>query len=850
MGMKREQLPIYDVSRELADAVAGHGRVILTAPTGSGKSTQVPQMLVDMGMVPSGRIVVLQPRRIAARMLARRVARERGVQVGGEVGYQVRFDRKVGPDTRIVYETDGIILRELLSDPSLRGVGAIVFDEFHERHLHGDMALALALRLQATDRPDLKLIVMSATLQHDPLQAALAPCGLVTSEGRTYPVTVSYTRLAAGREAPAVWDSAAEATGRLLAAEASGDVLIFMPGAYEIRRTIEALGRERAARGVELLPLHGELSPDQQDRAVTPGGRRKVVVATNVAETSLTIDGITAVVDSGLARKACYDPHRGINTLMIEPISQASADQRAGRAGRTRPGQCVRLWSESSHKRRDAAELPEVLRVDLAETVLQLRVIGISDVDAFFPLEVPDAASLARSEQLLTDLGALDEAGAVSECGRRLLRFPLHPRVGRMLLAGEWYGCVPSVCLLAALVEERGILLRRVSAQVKERRLDLRDGRDESDLLLMAAAWHYARRCGYQRGPCDELGIHAQAARRVEAMRDQLLRIAAGAGLDVSVDVPTDDAMAKCVLLGFADQVAKRLGGGSAARCELVHGRRGTVSRESCVGGEHSLLVAAGIQEIGHGRGTADVVLSDVTAIREAWLHELFPDAFGDRRHVAYDAVGKRVRAELQVAFRDLVVSAKVVSDVTDDEAAPVLAAEVVQNPKVLKRWDAKVEAWIARVNLVAAHCPELQIPAIDDEGREFLLEQVCLGLRGLKEVKQAEVWPALRSYHSREQRVAVEAYAPERVKLSNGREPKVHYVAGQAPYIAQRIQELYDVVESPVICMGRARLQVHILAPSQRPVQITDDLASFWEHGYPRAKKDLRGRYPRHEWR
>jgi ATP-dependent helicase HrpB len=369
-------------------------------------------------------------------------------------------------------------------------------------------------------------------------------------------------------------------------------------------------------------------------------------------------------------------------------------------------------------------------------------------------------------------------------------------------------------------------------------------------LLLIVAVWHAVHRSGFSHGLCDQLGVHGQSARRVGAMREQLLRNASAAGLDVSVDAPTDESLAKCILLGFSDQVAMRLGGGTAARCALVHGRRGSVGRESCVGTSYPLLVAAGIHEIGRGGGDAEVMLSDITAIEQSWLRELFPNDFVAQRVVQYDAVAKRVRTEEQTVFRGLVIHSVFGGEVQDEEAAPVLAGQVLQNPKVLKRWDTKVEQWIERVNLVAKHCPELGVAAIDDEGRRFLLEQVCLGLRGLKEVKQADVWPALRSYHSKEQRDAVQVYAPERVRLSNGREPKVHYEAGQHPYISQRIQELYDVTELPAICMDRLQLRVHVLAPNQRPVQITDDLAGFWERGYPQARKDLRGRYPKHEWR
>ncbi len=367
-------------------------------------------MLLDRGLLGDGEIVILQPRRLATRMLARRVAAERNGRLGDEVGYQIRFEKVASKKTRIRFVTEGILLRQLLQDPELRGVAAILFDEFHERHLYGDITLARTLQLQETTRPDLKLVVMSATLESDKLEKYLAPCPILTSSGRMHPVAIEYlTKPVRGENYP-ISDLAADELERL-AAQTEGDVLIFMPGKYEITRTIAALRASRVSDRFVALPLYGELPPAEQDAALAPSAKRKVIVATNVAETSLTIDGVRVVIDSGLARIARFDPRRGINTLFIEKISRASADQRAGRAGRTAPGHCLRLWTESEHLERAAQELPEVKRLDLAEVVLTLKASGIEDIAGFRWLEPPDPKALENAERLLTDLGAIPRAG-------------------------------------------------------------------------------------------------------------------------------------------------------------------------------------------------------------------------------------------------------------------------------------------------------------------------------------------------------------------------------------------------------------------------------------------------------
>ncbi len=846
--MSRE-LPIFELEDELVRTARRSNRFILTAPTGSGKSTQVPQMLVDHGLAGNGRVVILQPRRLAARLLAARVARERHVRLGDEVGYQVRFDDVTSAATRMVYVTEGILLRRLLTEPALPGVAAILFDEFHERHLYGDLTLGMALRLQAGCRPDLLLGVMSATLETVALRRHLGDCPLLRSEGRVYPVDIHYREKPLDPQRTPPWEAAAETFDRLMADGAPGDALIFMPGAYEIARTIQAIQARPSSRGVAVLPLHGELSPDAQDAAVAGTNRRKVVVATNVAETSLTIEGVRIVIDSGLARVPRFDPWRGINTLRVESVSRASADQRAGRAGRTAPGLCVRLWTEREHQGRPAVELPEVRRVDLAEAVLLLKAADVPDIRAFPWLDGPEEKALARAETLLDDLGALEgPSGAITALGRRMALFPLHPRYSRMLIAAEAFGCVREAAWIAALTEGRHLLARRTDSDTLQRRERALGEEENSDFALMIRAWSQAEANGYDVESCRRLGIHAQAARQAGAAADLFLRLARKAGLRIDEAEADAEAVARCVLTAFPDHVAKRLDGGTL-RCQVVHGRKGVLAKESAVRGA-PLVVAAEIREIEAGRGAIEVRLSLATAIRREWLETLFPRHFSRHIRVAWDGAAKRVTAEEEWLYHDVPLESRRLDRPPAEEAATVLAEEVNKGRLVLHGWNAAAEQWMLRINFLAQTCPELEIPAIDAEARALLVQQLCWCAASYKEIKDKPALPLVLAWLSTAQRARVERHAPERIELSNGKWAKIVYAAGAPPRIALRIQELFGVQETPKIAMGRVPLQVQILAPSQRPVQITQDLRGFWREAYPKVKQALQRKYPKHEWR
>jgi ATP-dependent helicase HrpB len=837
-----EPLPIYELDEEIVAALREGNRLVLEAPTGSGKSTQVPQILLDGGVLGNGRCVILQPRRLAARMLAARVASERGVKLGGEVGYQIRLDNVSSRDTRLLFVTEGILLRQMLADPALHGVSAIIFDEFHERHLHGDISLARALDLQETTRPDLKIIVMSATLDGAELAGYLGTASFLKSEGRVHPVEVLHLPHEP-REDP-VWELATDAVAGHFD-DTPGNILVFMPGSYEIQRTIRELQARLGSR-CAILPLHGELPAAEQDKAVNRGGGRKIIVSTNVAETSLTIDGITLVVDSGLARMARHDANRGINTLFIEKISAASAAQRAGRAGRTAPGVCVRLWTERDHQRRPLRELPEIKRLDLAETILSLKAAGVGDLKTFRWIEPPDMAALDRAEILLRDLGALDAAGPITDVGRRMLNFPLHPRYARMLLAAEELGCVRAAALIAAITQTRSMLLK-VDKRIEEERLEIFGG-GTSDFLVLMRVFEWARSRDFRMNECRSLGIHTDSARQVGKLFEQFLDIAHAEALLIEDAPPSDEAIARCVLAGFADQVAVRKNPGTLV-CDIVRGRRGLLSRQS-VASEARFLVAAEIAEIEGRDGDARVLLSLATGIEEAWLRETFPADFTERAEHFFDKSQNRVVVRREKIFRDLVLENRDRDAEPGPAAASCLADEVLAGNLRLNGWDDAVEQWIHRVNFLARLCPEQGLPVLGDDERHHIILLVCDGATCYRDIKEAPVLPHAKSLLSHAQQQFVEKQAPERLELPSGRRAKITYSDTADPVLASRIQDFYGVQGELKIALGRHALTLHVLAPSHRPVQVTKNLQSFWAETYPQLKNQLQRQYPKHEWR
>lgn len=846
-------LPVFEIADSLRAAVSSEekSRVLLKAPTGSGKSTEVPGMLLDAGI--SGMILVIEPRRMAARLLAGWVAKQRRATLGHEVGYAVRFDANYRDDTRILFLTDGVFQRWIQDDPELHGVGAVIFDEFHERRLAVDIALARCLDLQDGPRPDLRVVVMSATLETAGLADFLTPAVSLEAGGRTYPVDILYRpdrtpvndrRGGPPREIP-VWEKMVRVCCEAMTMPDAGNILMFLPGTHEIRKTIELLESGSTTRGWDVFPLYSSLPPAAQEAAISPGSKPKIIVATNVAETSLTIEGVRTVIDSGLARVSSYEPRRAINTLLIKKISRASAEQRAGRAGRTSSGRAFRLWSEADHAKRAEFEAPEVHRLDLAEATLLLKAAGVHDIRNFRWFDAPTEAALLRAEHLLHDLGALSTDGDLTDEGAKMASLPLEPRFSRLMLAGHEHGCVAETAFIAAAVQGEGVFTNKRGGVGRK---DFIFADDHSDFAGEWRAFESAEEMGFDPKRCGQLGILARGARETAKGFERLRSLAKRFGWEWKpVNFKANhEAIGHAMLASFSDQLAIRFNQGTLA-CRLVGNRRGKLDEESCVK-DAPAFVAAEITEV-EAREVI-VHLRRATAIDPAWLSTLFPADMTVTDGAAWDDARRRVVSRKEMRFRDLVMETKESDhNVNPDQAAAILAAKVLSGDLILKNWDHTVDQWTARLVLLGNAMPELEMPSWTDEDKADAIAQICHGAVSYKEIKEANVWRVLREWLNSAQRAALDAYCPERIDLANGRSAKITYEIGKDPFISARVADLFGIWETPLIAGGRVPLLVHILTPGQKPWQMTKDLKGFWASGYAQMKKEVAGRYPRHPW-
>jgi len=838
-------LPVNAIADDIAAHLREQHRLVLTAPTGSGKTTQVPQIIHQAG-VTDRHLVVLQPRRLATRMVANRVAHEMNTSVGGLVGYQTRHDSQVNRDTRIRFMTEGLFLRLMQSDPQLRDVGCVVLDEFHERNLDADVALALLRRLQADARPDLRVVVMSATLDADAV-AAYLDCDALHAEGRAFPVDVSY--LPKIPTAP-VWDLAADALRAFVDSGRDGDALVFMPRVFEINRTIRAMQAvvARAGESIDVLPLHGSLPPAEQDRAVAPArdGRRKVIVATNVAETSITIDGVTCVIDSGQVQMHRYDPQRALNLLRVESCSRASADQRAGRAGRTSPGVCMRLWTEKDHAHREAQTPPEVRRVELAEAVLLLKTMGVADVRGFAWMDPPDDADVDHAVELLTRLGAIDADAphALTPLGDRMTRFPAHPRIARMLLDAADAGCLGRATTWAALIAERDIATRSGASKLR-RFLD--PDEPPSDLAVRERALREARQSNFDRHACESLGLHGVTCREVDRAAKQFERLARNMKLPLADSNADTPALLRCVLAAYPDHVAVKLDA-HRPHCEMPGRRRVVLDRDSVVKDAGPVL-ALDIREV-ERRGGRETVLGLASAITLDDLLEVHTDRVTQRSRAVWNDELQAVEQADETLYDGVVIDSVHRPDADPAVAAEMLVERITAGELRLERWDDHVEQWLARVRCVATWFPERELVTYTDVDLQLIVHELVDGATRWSQVRNRPVLDALRNALSWDDQQFVERNAPTRLNLPSGYGMPITYEADAPPRGAAKIQQLYGLDETPRIAGGRVALTLEILAPNYRPVQVTTDLASFWANTYPDVKKELKRRYSKHEWR
>ncbi len=852
-------MPIDDVLPQLIAALSSQNNVVLKAPTGSGKTTRVAPAILDAGLAGTGSIVMLEPRRVAARAAARRIAFERGGAVGGEVGYAVRFDQKVSRDTRLRIVTDGVLLRNLQDDPFLERIAVVVFDEFHERGINVDLALGMVRRIQQTVRPDLKIVVMSATLAAEPVAAFLGNCSNVVAEGKLFPVELAYlggpkgtTGLAvpsgssmhtAGARYNPLFDAAGiDTVVRAVAAainQTPGDALVFLPGVGEIRRFEKELATLASRHNLAVMPLYGDLPAEQQDAVLGPCERRKVVLATNVAETSITIDGVTAVVDTGLARVLRYDEHVGLDRLVLSRISKASAAQRAGRAGRTQPGVALRLWTGEEQRALPEEEEPEVRRVDLAGPVLQLHAWGEADVAAFPWFEPPRELSLAQADKLLTRLGAL-EAGQITELGQVLSRLPAHPRVARLLIEGHKLGIPERAALAAALLSERNPFQTRSGPH--ERRQA--QHQSESDVVDRVAQLEEFEASG-SRGAVSNM-INMGAAHFVIRTKDQLVEILGQVGARLNREetvVPpgmsADKALQRALLAAFPDRVARRREM-SGRRGVMVGGRGVRLANESSVTASELFLC------VDVDAGTTEALVRMASAVDRAWLD---PKLLEVRDDVTFDSRSSRVIALRRTCWDDLVLDEVALGHIPDDKLSAALATAAAEDLSRVFPKEGDVRDYVERAKALREWMPELGLPPLDEAQLTSLLPSLSQNCRSFDDLRKAPWLQWIKTLFTQVQLQAVEREAPEKLTVPSGNRVAIQYKAGKRPVLAVKIQELFGLADTPRIAGGRVPVLMHLLAPNMRPQQVTDDLKSFWNNTYQQVRKDLRARYPKHSW-
>ena len=835
-----QPLPIDAILPELQQALRSARAVVLEAPPGAGKTTRVPWAV--QSALGDAEVLVAEPRRLAARMAARRVADEHGEQLGEKVGYSVRFEDVGGARTRIRYATEGIVLRRLLADASLRNVGAVILDEFHERHLATDLLLVLLDRLSRGARPDLKLVVMSATLDAEPVARFLGDCPRIRSEGRMFPVSIEF--LPKPDERP-LERQIVSAVRRAVSEEAEGDVLVFLPGAGEIRKATSALEPLAKEANLLILPLHGDLPIAEQARAVEPAKQRKVVLATNVAESSVTVDGVTVVVDSGLARVAGYSPWSGLPTLSLEPVSRASTTQRAGRAGRTRPGRVLRLYTKGDHESRRPHDLPEIVRSDLAEAFLILHGAGVKDPEALSFLDEPPKPRVQSARELLTLLGAFDAVGALNDLGRRLLRFPVSPRLGRLLVEGERRGVAKEAALAAALLGERDIVLG-LRASFGAGNGPSGGARGPSDVLERIERYREAEDARFEGHRLRNFGLDVRAVESVRRAERQLLRLVKDQTEGPGSMDGVEHELLRCLLAAFPDRVARRKRRGER-ELTLASGGGARLSEHS-VAVDPEFLLALDVEEQ-RGASANNTTVRLASAIEPDWLLESFPDAVKISDELEWNQAAERVDRVEKMAFGAVVFDEVRSAAPASPAASVILAAAARRGASLSFAKSDAVTSLTLRLRLLREHFPELNFPELDENSVDATLSVICAGLTSFAELSSVDVPSALLSGLDSSQRRALEHETPERVRLPGGRTVEVHYEVDRPPWIESRLQDFFGMPEGPRLCRGKIPLTLHLLAPNQRAMQVTTDLSGFWERHYAAIRRELMRKYPRHGW-
>lgn len=820
------RLPIDDILPDLMANLAHGPHVVLQAAPGAGKTTRVPLALLDAPWRAGGRIVMLEPRRLAARAAARRMAQTLGEPVGRTVGYRIQLEDRTGPDTIIEVVTEGILTRRLQTDPALDGVAAVIFDEFHERSLQADLGLALCLDSQAGLREDLRLLVMSATLDGAPVAGLMGGAPVIASAGKSFPVETRYLgRPPAGRFGDALGPAVASAVQRALREE-RGSLLVFLPGEGEIRRVAALLSDSSLPGDVDLLPLYGVLPPARQDAAIAPpaAGRRKIVLATSIAETSLTIEGIRVVIDAGRSRRPRFDPQSGMTRLFTEPVSLAAAAQRRGRAGRLEPGICYRLWDAAGEGALRPFADPEILAADLAPLALDLANWGVPDPGALNWLTPPPDAALAQGRDLLRLLRALDGSGGITAHGRAMARLPMHPRLAHMIVEGAQAGWAETACRAAALLTDRDIALRDGS------------GPAAADLGLRLAAL---------KGEATSLSVDRNAIGRARALARAWLRRAPKESRDPdAADLPPEAQLGAAVALAWPDRVAQRRPGGEA-RYRLRNGKGAALPAEDGLRDAPFLAVAA------VGGAGRDAAIRIAAPIALATIEQLFETEIEETEAAAWDRRSGSVIARRQRRLGALVLHDGPARNIPDEQIADALLDGIRETGPDCLPWSREAISWRQRAlcfHRATGDGPDFSdaalLATLDDWLRPFVM-----GMSRLQQLKSLDLTAILKSRLDWSALQRLDEQAPAHVTVPGGSRIRIDYSDPAAPALPVKLQEMFGATETPTIANGAIALTLHLLSPAGRPLQITRDLPAFWRNAYPQVKAEMKGRYPKHPW-
>lgn len=820
-------LPIETILPALRAALADRGQALLTAPPGAGKTTRVPLALLEEPWLANKTILMLEPRRLAARAAAHRMAATLREQVGGTVGYRMRLDTKIGPKTRIEVVTEGILTRLLQHDPSLQDYGLVLFDEFHERSLQADAGLALCLETRRLFRPELRLLVMSATLECGPVGELLGNAPTVASEGRMFPVETRYL----DRPLTGHLDAVVAQTVRRSLAQDHGSVLVFLPGMAEIRRVERKLLDAHLDSGIIVAPLHGDLPQTEQDAAIQPAqpGTRKVVLATSIAESSLTIDGIRVVIDAGLLRVPRFDPRTGLTRLETIRVTQDSADQRRGRAGRLEPGICYRLWTEREHTSFSARRPPEILDADLAPLLLDLAVWGTTNPNDLSWLTPPPPGAVAHARELLTNLGALEKTGAVTPHGTRMAELPMHPRLAHMLLKAVPLGLESLAYDLGALLEERDILKGPA-------------GWRNADLRLRLDVLHGQH--DHTAGATVDRAAVQRVKRTAELWRQHLARSAVRTKPDKN---RAHDRIGTLLALAYPDRIAQRQRG-TETRYLLANGRGALFASPDPLSSDPFLVIA----DLDAGQQWARIDLAAPISLEE--IESLSADAITEREAVSWDEKTRSVKASRQRKLGALILSDQALSKPDPAMIASALLIGIRQAGLQTLAWTPELRQWQARVGLLRRTLgPNSGWPDLSDEALLCSLGEwlgpFLEGVTTLSRAKQTDLTAPLRSMLTWDQQRTLDRLAPTHWSVPSGSNVRIDYETADLPVLAVRLQEMFGCKDTPRVVDGRVPVTLHLLSPARRPVQVTKDLASFWATAYHEVKKELRGRYPKHHW-